>query len=399
VRRAAVAAIVCLVAVLAAPPPPAAAAPKPGCAGPSGIFGQDLPWAQRLLNPASVWPLTTGRGVLVAVLGTGVDRTNAQFGGGQVADGTDVAGSGTPSTMDCDGRGTFAAGLIAARADPRTTFVGLAPDVRVLPVRYVQATRGGTGTVDPDLLAKAIQAAVQAHAGIICVVVPSTTDSPKLRDAVAAARAADALVVSPAVAAPNAGASGVSYPTATPGVLAVGAVGQDGAAVSTESGGYLAVAAPGQRLVSTAPGTGGGLGHIGPIDDVAFAAAFVAGTAALVRAYRPGLTADQVATRLERTAIHPAAAGGRDPRLGWGMVNPYAAVATEGADGSASASAVAAGTVVAARPAAATGGSGRRAAGLALTLVTLAGAVALGAMVRRRGRARGWRSGGASSDS
>jgi hypothetical protein len=355
-----------------------------------------VPWAQRLLNPASVWPLTTGRGVLVAVLGTGVDRTNAQFGADQVADGTDVAGPGFPSTMDCDGRGTFAAGLIAARADPRTTFVGLAPGVRVLPVRYVQATRGGTGTVDPDLLAKAIQAAVQAHAGVICVVVPAATDSPKLRDAVAAAHAADALVVSPATAGQNAGAgaSGVSYPTATPGVLAVGAVGQGGAAVSAESGGYLALAAPGQRLVSTAPGTGGGLGHIGPIDDVAFAAAFVAGTAALVRAYRPGLTADQVATRLERTADHPAAAGGRDPHLGWGMVNPYAAVATEGAD--ASASAVAARTVAAARPAAATGGSGRRAAGLALILVTLAGVVALGAVVRRRGRARGWRSGAAS---
>src|SRR5882672_4674949 len=102
-------ALVGLVTVLAAPTRAAAAPVKPGCAGPSGTFGQDVPWAQRLLNPASVWPLTTGRGVLVAVLGTGVDRTNAQFGAGQVADGTDVAGTGVPSTMDCDGRGTFAA--------------------------------------------------------------------------------------------------------------------------------------------------------------------------------------------------------------------------------------------------------------------------------------------------
>ena len=55
--------------------------------------------------------------------------------------------------------------------------------------------------------------------------------------------------------------------------------------------------------------------------------AFVAGAAALVRSYRPGLTAAQVERRLEATADHPS---GRLPdlALGYGVVDPTAAVTT-----------------------------------------------------------------------
>jgi hypothetical protein len=62
------------------------------------------------------------------------------------------------------------------------------------------------------------------------------------------------------------------------------------------------------------------------------AAAFVAGAAALVRDYRPKLTATQVRQRLENTADHPT---GRlpDPSLGYGIVDPGAAVATAAAAG------------------------------------------------------------------
>jgi membrane-anchored mycosin MYCP len=51
----------------------------------------------------------------------------------------------------------------------------------------------------------------------------------------------------------------------------------------------------------------------------------VAGVAALVRAYRPELSAAQVKRRMELTADHPGAAL-PDPAMGWGVVNPWAAV-------------------------------------------------------------------------
>jgi len=347
------------------------------------VFDGAAPWPQRLLDPAGAWPLSTGTGVLVAVLGTGVDASNAQFGPGQVRAGADVTAAPRPATTDCDGRGTFAAGLIAAHADPRTTFAGLAPGASIFPVRYVQAVSGGAGTVDPDLLAAAVTAAVQAKAKVICVVVPAATDSAKLRAAVGAAKAADALVVSPAGAGTAATGQGTaSYPTADEGVLAVGAVDQTGAPVTTEAGPYLALAAPGKALVSTAAGSAGGIGHAFPVDDADEAAAYVAGAAALVRAYRPGLTAAQVAARLERTASRPAV-DGRDTRLGFGVVDPYAAVAFEGGDTTATASPVTGPPVAAARAPVVDLTHERTAAAIAAAGVLLAALVAAGTVLAR----------------
>jgi hypothetical protein len=377
----------------AGPAPAADAAPGAGCARPTGVFGDGVPWAQRLLDPGRVWPLTTG-GVPVAVLGTGVDAANAQLGSGQVSGGTDVTPAHSPATVDCDGRGTFAAGIIAARADRRTTFAGMAPGARILPVRYVQAVRGGADTVDPNLVATAILAAVQAKVKVICIVVPAASDSPRLRAAVAAARTADALIVSPAVASgPASGKPGTSYPTAGTGVLAVGAVDQAGAAVSTEAGDYLGLAAPGKGLVSTAAGAAGAVGQVWPVDDSGYAAAYVAGAAALVRAYRPELTAAQVVARLENTADRPAT-GGHDPRLGWGVVNPYAAVASEGIDGIDSPRPSGPPSLVAAaRPATRGQRRDRVLAAVALAGLVLAVLLGLGAVTVARGRARGWRAG------
>jgi membrane-anchored mycosin MYCP len=56
-----------------------------------------------------------------------------------------------------------------------------------------------------------------------------------------------------------------------------------------------------------------------------YAAPFVAGVAALVRAYHPALTVAQVKHRLEATADRPPA-NAPDSGLGWGVVNPLTAV-------------------------------------------------------------------------
>src|SRR5262249_17865912 len=156
----------------------------------------------------------------------------------------------------------------------------------------------------------------------ILVVVPATADRPELRRAVADANRAGAVVISPAAADERSGSGTHSYPTADPGVIGVGAVDARGAAVQPESGSMITVAAPGADLVSTAPE---GAGHAWGVSDPQFAAAFVAGAVALLRAYRPDLTPAQVATRLELTADRSAAAG-RDPHLGWGVIDPYAAL-------------------------------------------------------------------------
>ncbi|MFI5587198.1 S8 family serine peptidase [Amycolatopsis sp. NPDC051758] len=363
-------------------PVAASAAPEAQCANPSGTYTGAVPWGQRLVDPARLWPLTRGAGQLVAVIGTGVDGLNGQFAPGQLE-----GGAGTESS-DCDGRGTIAAGIVAAQPDPSTTFAGVAPGARLLPIRYTDSSSRDGG--DPGALAGAIDTAVDRRAGVILVAVPAAFDSPALSGAVARARAEGSVVVS-AASATQQGTR--TYPTATTGVLAVGSVNPAGEPVQTEAGDYVGVAAPGAELVSTSAGAGGAVAHRFPVTDPGLAAAYVAGVAALVRAYHPELTGDQVLTRLTLTAHRPAS-GGHDPRLGWGVLDAYAAVSsTLPADAAPPGSVVSLGKGPAVVPAAApVPASSDIAAGtIALAGVALAAAAGVAVAAVRRARKRGWR--------
>ncbi|MDG4829499.1 S8 family serine peptidase [Solwaraspora sp. WMMD1047] len=354
-----------------------------GCA--AGVRGYDEqpPWPQRLLAPDQVWPLTTGNGVRVAVVGTGVDARHPQFGADQVSAGVDVLSSAQSPRRDCDGRGTFAAGVIAARPAADTTFAGIAPGARIVPVRVTGAPEPAA---EPGALADAIDAAVAADAEVICVVTPAAEGSAGLTAAIDRAVAADAVVVAP-VAAPDPNRGPASFPAADERVLAVAAIDATGAPTTPEVD-RVDVAAPGRALVGPAPGPAGRAGHLWPVDDDAMAAAYAAGVVALVRAYRPGLSARQVLDRVTRTADR-AAGTQRDRRLGWGVVDLAAAVAAEGVD---AAPATSAASPQAVRLATADdGAAGRGTALLAVAALTLAALVVIGTDVIRRGRARGWR--------
>lgn len=376
--KSAVAGCAAFVGLLGAPVPATAVAEQ--CANPAGTYTAAVPWGQRLIDPARIWPLSKGAGELVAVIGTGVDGGNRQFAPGQL-----VTGQGT-DVEDCDGRGTIAAGIVGAQPDPSTTFAGVAPGARILPIRYTQANGGG----DPGRLASAIETALNRDAGIILIAVPAATDSPALTGAVSRAKEKGALIVSPASGTQQ-GAS--SFPTATPGVLAVGSTNRAGEAVQAESGAYMGISAPGADLVSTSAGAGGTVAHRWPVSDPGLAAAYVAGVAALVRAYHPDLSPDQIATRLTLTA-HRGANGGRDPRRGWGMVDAYAAVSaaipadTPGPGGppQAAPEAVVVPAAAPARP-----NADKVSGVLAIAGVGLAAAAGVVVAAARRGRARGWR--------
>ncbi len=84
-----------------------------------------IPWAQQQLQPATVWNFTQGAGQAVAVLDSGVSATAPALSGA-VLPGLNAVTGGNGDT-DCAGHGTFAAGIIAARAAPGSGFAGLAP--------------------------------------------------------------------------------------------------------------------------------------------------------------------------------------------------------------------------------------------------------------------------------
>jgi type VII secretion-associated serine protease mycosin len=301
----------------AVPAPPAVAATGSTCATPPVTTDPAIPWPQVQLAPQRVWDLTEGAGITVGVVDSGVDASPPQLAG-RVLAGIDVVNAGGgPANTDCYGHGTFVAGIIAAAPAAGAGFAGVAPQAVILPVRAANDANSGSAAA----LATGIRAAVDGGARVINVSASTDVPAPLLTDAVQYAEAHDVVVVA---AAANGAQQGdpVTYPASYPTALAVGAIDSTGALANfSETGNYLDLVAPGENVVSIGPGGGGQWQGSG----TSYAAPFVAGIAALVRAYHPKLSAAQVRHRLEATADHPNTTV-PDPGFGWGTVDPLAAV-------------------------------------------------------------------------
>lgn len=128
----------------------------------SEYFGdhQDL-WNMKKISAEQAWDKTTGNGVVVAVVDTGVDynhpdlRDNILKVGGNVV-GYDFANNDT-DPMDDHSHGTHVAGIIAAKAnndpnhsiDSGTRLVGVGPNLKIMPIKGI--TAGGYG-IETNLL-------------------------------------------------------------------------------------------------------------------------------------------------------------------------------------------------------------------------------------------------------
>jgi type VII secretion-associated serine protease mycosin len=349
------------------------------------------PWALRRLAPTAAWPISRGQGVTVAVLDSGVSSSHPVLQD-RVLKGVDLVpgAGGGGGDCDIDGHGTLVAGIIAGR-DGVGPFYGVAPDAKILPIRVVPDSRQSNDKDLPERIAQAITLATNAHVDVVNLSL-TTTDNAHVRNAIDAANAANIVVVA---AAGNHGQS--TFPALASHVIAVGGIDQQGAHVADANVGpstapgapNIDLAGPGDKIVGPAAHGGGYVVDRG----TSFAAAYVSGVAALIRAEEPGLNPADVQRRMELTADIPA--GGPNNEVGYGMVNPYRALTTlltrrhndvtpppsgqlpqvaTAVDPLAEVKATA-GWVVA-------GG------------VVLAAGLFLGNLVLPRGRARGWRPGG-----
>ncbi|WP_327382971.1 MULTISPECIES: type VII secretion-associated serine protease mycosin [unclassified Streptomyces] len=287
---------------------------------------EDRPWSLQRLLLDELWAQTKGKdksgnSVRVAVIDTGVDRANPQLSAAiDTGAGKDfVDPKGGDGTVDTIGHGTKVAGLIAARPQQGTGFVGLAPESTIIPIRQNDGQGKGTAAN----LSQAIDHAVAKGAQVINISQDTeaqlSVDSD-LGKSVQKAVAANVVVVA---SAGNDGLSGQkrkTYPAAFPGVLAVGSSDRNNERAGfSQPGDFIGVAAPGVDMVSTVPGFGQCIDN-----GTSFSAPYVAGVAALLRAKHPDWSAQQVIWQIQNTAER--AVNGRDDYVGWGVVDPVRAL-------------------------------------------------------------------------
>jgi membrane-anchored mycosin MYCP len=298
----------------------------PAAAAPCGqsISNQlpDTPWPLRQLRPDLVWPLTRGAGVVVAVIDSGVSKEHPTLAG-QVRAGRDFLQPGGNGSCDESGHGTLVAGIIAGKVTPSSGFHGMAPNAAILPVRVLRDQQKSFDKDNPHRIAEAIRWATDNRAKVINL----SLFTPRTAELDAAVRYAQDRDVVLVAAAGNEGGgqqgNQATYPAAYPGVIAVAGVDEQGVHVETSTtGNYVAIAAPGKNIEGPAPNGNGYV--VFREGGTSFAAAYVTGVVALIRAYRSDLDAASVIRRVLRTADHSA--GGWDPDVGYGVVNPYWAV-------------------------------------------------------------------------
>ncbi|HEX5119661.1 MAG TPA: type VII secretion-associated serine protease mycosin [Pseudonocardiaceae bacterium] len=335
----------------------------------------DQPAAQAMLNVKGAQQFSSGAGVKVAVIDTGVNTNPLLTDHGRLKPGGDYL---TPKAhdgrFDCDGHGTLTAGIVAANTSGHADFgfTGVAPAATIYAIRQTSSVFSGKNAHGQDVpagtpssLAAAIVHAVHLGVGVITTSVdtclPAGTAEQEMRSpgspeqvlqaAVAYAVEHNVVVINAAGNTSSCTPAGqnnhpdpddvvnIEFPAVfSDDLLSVASVSPVTGSVSTfsEWGPWVNIAAPGEGIVSVNPAVGGtgltqfftepGATSPGTIQGTSFAAPYVAGVVALVRARFPTLTARQVITRVEATAQHPTGPGGRNNQVGYGIVDPVAAL-------------------------------------------------------------------------
>lgn len=104
--------------------------------------GRDLQWGLSRLQAEDLWQRSTGAGITVAILDTGVKSSHPDLKG-RVAKGYNAITGKAGARKDNNGHGTFLAGMIAGKTNG-TGVAGLAPNARILPVKVLDGEGVGT---------------------------------------------------------------------------------------------------------------------------------------------------------------------------------------------------------------------------------------------------------------
>lgn len=269
------------------------------------------------IDAPAAWKTARGTGVVVGVIDSGIDpnhpdlQNNLWTNPGEIPnDGIDNDGNGyiddyygydfvneDENPFDDNGHGTHVAGTIAAEANNNTGIIGVAPEAKIMSLKFLSSDGSGFTT---DAI-RAIDYAVMMGADITNNSWGGGGYSYALYDAIENAEKAGQLFVA---AAGNGGQDGIgdnndfypSYPASydLDNIISVAATDdRDSLSLFSNYGpNSVDIAAPGDEILSTLPG---GYDYF---SGTSMAAPHVTGVASLILSQNPNLTSDEVKNAL-----------------------------------------------------------------------------------------------------
>ncbi|WNI24241.1 S8 family serine peptidase [Streptomyces sp. ITFR-16] len=288
---------------------------------------RDREWYLDRMQAPAMWKASTGKGITVALLDTGVIPSVPELTG-KVLKGRNFVEPERGAHKDTDGHGTAMAMLIAGNGANDQGVKGLAPDARILPLTVFGSSKE-SGTNSIPALVEAIRYAADSEARIINMSLayegftPSDDQLDRIQQAVDYAVKRGKLLLA---GTGNRGdkENDVAYPAASLGVAGIGAVDKTSSVTKfSVSGPQVALAAPGKDIPILC---GGGMAGYCSSWGTSQATAITSASAALIWSQHPDWTGNQVLRVLMNTAGRPTEGKVPSRYLGYGTVRPRIAV-------------------------------------------------------------------------
>ncbi|HCA87813.1 MAG TPA: type VII secretion-associated serine protease mycosin [Streptomyces sp.] len=294
-------------------------------------------WHLDAMKADEMWKASTGEGITVAVIDSGVDANLPELNG-QILDGKDFTKREGDEQDDFKGHGSGMAAIIAGtgRRPGGDGAFGLAPGAKILPLRVPLGGGKGYATQDERTFSKtvgsALRYAADSDAKVINISLAGYVEGEMRRDmadAVEYALSKDKLIFA-GVGNDGDKHNPVLYPAAIPGVVGVAAMDRSGSATKeSEHGPQVDLAAPGKEIVSACPGGSELCITSGTSDATALASA----SAALIWSKYPEWSANQVLRVMINTAGGADSGKDRTDFIGYGAVRPRVALKSPGDPG------------------------------------------------------------------
>jgi thermitase len=266
-------------------------------------------WFLNKIEAPTAWGSSTGSGVIVAVIDTGVNPNHPDLAA-QLVPGWNFW-AGTSDTSDNYGHGTMVAGVIGAIGNNFTGVIGVAYDAKIMPIRISD----NEGWAYWSTIAAGLTWAAD-HGAKVANISYSVYMDPTVQSAARHMRALGGNVY---VSAGNTAAdSGYGDNT---DIVAVSATDQNDNLTSFSSfGSYVDMSAPGDYILTTTNDLGYNF-----VRGTSFSSPITAAVAALVRSIHPTFTSAQVDQSLFQGATDIGITG-KDTYYGWGRVNALGAI-------------------------------------------------------------------------
>jgi subtilisin family serine protease len=203
---------------------------------------QIVPWSYKKLGITKTWKFTKGKNVKIAILDSGIDLNHPDLKHANIIKTINFIEPNKPA-LDETGHGTFITGIIAAQNN-NFGIVGIAPEAEIYILKILNKKLEGK----VDSVIRALDWCVKNKINIVNMSFSTSSDNPKLRNAILKATKHGIIIVA---SARNSFGSKAGFPASYPEAISVASVNYKNQISQFSAQGKIDFCSYGENILST----------------------------------------------------------------------------------------------------------------------------------------------------